>query len=50
MDWGVMELLHQKGWIHDPRGKAKSVVITDEGLAIAEQMLLKHFSREGEPR
>ena len=41
--WDVMELLHQRGWIADPRGKAKSVILTDDGLQNARQMLLKHF-------
>lgn len=43
IDWDVMDLLHQRGWIEDPRGKAKSVVLTDTGLALAEAMLMKHF-------
>jgi hypothetical protein len=38
LDWGVMNLLQERGWIGDPRGKAKSVVLTDEGLALAERM------------
>ena len=43
IDWGVMALLHDRGWIEDPRGKAKSVVLTPTGLALAEAMLMKHF-------
>lgn len=35
MDWAVLERLHQKGWITNPVGKAKSVVFTEEGLAQA---------------
>ena len=31
-DWGAMDRLHQKGFISDPVGKAKSVVFTEEGL------------------
>jgi hypothetical protein len=46
IDWGVMNLLYERGWIEDPRGQAKSVVLTDTGLAIAEKLLLKHFGRE----
>jgi hypothetical protein len=45
LDWGVMNLLHTRGWIEDPRGSAKSVVLTDAGLARAEKLLLKHFAR-----
>jgi len=29
IDWDVMKLLHQKGWISAPRGKAKSVVLAE---------------------
>ena len=36
-DWGVLDRLHQQGWITEPAGKAKSVVMTDEGLLAAEQ-------------
>jgi hypothetical protein len=44
IDWGVMHLLYERGWIHDPKGTAKSVVLTDDGLALAEKLLQKHFA------
>ena len=51
VDWGVMNLLFERGWIHDPRGQAKSVVLTETGLELAEKMLLKHFAKPTpEPR
>lgn len=28
LDWDLMDLLHEKGWIVDPQTKAKSVVLT----------------------
>lgn len=31
-DWEALNRLHEKGFIGDPRSKAKSVVLTDEGL------------------
>ena len=37
-DWDAMERLHEQGYISNPRGKAKSVVFTDEGLRRAEQL------------
>ena len=43
MDWGVLDLLHDKGWIADPKSKAKSVVVTEEGEVCAELMFEKHF-------
>lgn len=32
-DWDVMNRLHEKGFISDPVGKAKSVALTEKGLA-----------------
>lgn len=31
-DWETLDRLYEKGWIDNPRGKAKSVVLTKEGL------------------
>ena len=31
-DWNVLDRLHRKGYISDPRSKAKSVVVTEEGV------------------
>ena len=43
IDWDLMAILHQKGWIEDPVGKQKSVVLTPEGLAASKQFISKHF-------
>ena len=42
-DWDSMNRLHEKGFISDPRGKAKSVVFSEEGLGEAERLLKKMF-------
>ncbi len=42
-DWGVLGRLHDKGMIHDPVGKVKSVVFTEEGLARAEKLFKEMF-------
>lgn len=44
-DWGVMDRLHEQGFISDPRGKAKSVVFTNEGLLKAEKLLEELFGK-----
>jgi hypothetical protein len=44
MDWDLMELLYEKGWIRDPKGKAKSVVFTEDGVQRAEEFLQRHFA------
>ena len=43
MDWDLLEALYDKGWIADPKGKAKSVVFTDEGAKLAQVLLQRHF-------
>ncbi len=45
-DWEAMNRLHEQGYITDPRGKAKSVVFTEEGLERAERLLEELFSRK----
>jgi uncharacterized protein DUF6429 len=43
-DWDALNRLHQKGFITDPRRKAKSVVFTEKGLAEARRLLEELFS------
>jgi len=45
MDWDLLGLLHEKGWIGDPVGKQKSVVFSSEGEELAAQFLEKHFGK-----
>ena len=45
LDWDVMNRLHDKGLIGDPVGKAKSVVMTEEGLRQSEAAFYKLFSK-----
>ncbi len=45
VDWNLMDLIYEKGWITDPKSKAKSVVLTDEGERLAREFLRKHFGR-----
>jgi len=44
-DWDAMNRLHEKGYITDPVGKAKSVVLTEEGLRESQRLFLKLFSK-----
>ncbi|MBB3914316.1 DUF6429 family protein [Rhizobium fabae] len=44
-DWDVMDRLHRKGLIEDPAGKAKSVVLSDEGLRRSEELFRALFTR-----
>lgn len=45
IDWEVTNRLHEKGLICDPVGKAKSVVLTDEGLIMSEKLFNKLFTK-----
>ena len=44
-NWDAMERLHAKGFISDPRGKAKSVVVTEEGQIAAKELFEKLFGK-----
>lgn len=44
-DWGAMDRLYKKGMIDNPVGNAKSVVLTDEGLARAEALFAEMFAK-----
>jgi hypothetical protein len=50
VDWDVMHLLHEKGWISDPKSKAKSVLLTKEGSELAPEYLEKYFGRSNSKR
>ena len=43
-DWSAMDRLHAKGLISDSVGKAKSVVLTDEGLKAARVIFERMFA------
>ena len=45
-DWDVMNRLHERGWIQNPVGKAKSVVMTDEGVRQSGALFRKHFGAD----
>lgn len=42
-DWDAMDRLHEKGYISDPKRKAKSVAMTEEGAKRAQELFEKHF-------
>ena len=44
-DWHALERLHQKGYISNPASRAKSVVLTDDGLREAERLFKRLFTR-----
>jgi hypothetical protein len=44
-DWETLNRLHERGFISDPVSKAKSVVVTPQGLTRGRELLAKLFSR-----
>ena len=42
--WEITDRMFEKGWISDPKGKAKSVWLTDEGARLSEELFQKHFA------
>jgi hypothetical protein len=42
-DWGVLDRLHERGFISDPKGKAKSVLLTEEGERRARELFARLF-------
>ena len=45
-DWDILNRLHEKGLIHNPVGKAKSIILTDEGLKKSEALFKEMFVSE----
>jgi len=48
-DWDALDRLHAKGYISDPKSKAKSVVLSEEGERLARELFERssHFGRKG---
>lgn len=44
-DWDAMNRLHEKGYISNPISKAKSVVLTDEGIERSEYLFRTLFCK-----
>ena len=45
LDWEVMNRLHEKGYISNPKNKNKSVEVTEEGGKLSEELFIKLFSK-----
>lgn len=46
LDWDATDRLHTKGLISDPRGRAKSVIFSDDGLVAAKTAFERLFGLE----
>ena len=43
-DWDALDRLHKKGYISDPKSKAKSVVFSDEGFERSKKLFEDFFN------
>ena len=42
-DWETMNRLHEKGYISDPKTKARSVILSEEAVKLSKELFFKHF-------
>lgn len=45
MDWGVMDRLFEKGYISNPKSKARSIALTEEGERLSKEWFFKLFGK-----
>ena len=45
-DWDSLDRLYEKGLISDPKTKAKSVVMSEEGAKLSEDFFRKMFEKK----
>jgi hypothetical protein len=45
-DWDALGRLHEKGWISNPKGKAKSVALSDEGVERSRELFEQLFTSD----
>jgi len=43
MDWETLDRLYEKGYIGNPKSKAKSVALSDEGARLSKELFKKYF-------
>ena len=44
-DFDVMDRLFEKGYILDPRNKAKSLILSEKGLEKSKELFIKLFTK-----
>ncbi|OQY44848.1 MAG: hypothetical protein B6242_11770 [Anaerolineaceae bacterium 4572_78] len=43
LDWNILDSLYEKGYISNPKSKSKSVIMTEDGLKLSQELFKKHF-------
>lgn len=49
-DWDTLDRLHEKGYIDDPKSKARSVLVTEEGERRAKLLFNQLFGLPGKSK
>lgn len=44
LDWDILDRLHEKGFIGNPKSRARSVVVYGEGVERAEELFRRFFA------
>lgn len=44
-DWDALARLHEKGYLRDPKNKAKSVVLSNDGIEKSRELFEKLFGK-----
>lgn len=45
-DWDVLDRLHEKGWISDPKSRAKSIVLSPEAVEESQRLFDQLFGKK----
>jgi hypothetical protein len=44
-DWDALGRLYERCYISEPMSKAKSVIVTEEGMKRSEELFVKYFGK-----
>lgn len=45
LNWEVLDRLHEKGYIGDPREKSPTVLLTESGAKLSWELFTKYFGK-----
>ena len=44
-DWGILNRMHERGWIGDPVSKNKAVSLSEEAQRLSKDLFVRHFGK-----
>lgn len=45
LNWEVLDRLHEKGYIGDPREKSPTVLLSESGAKLSRELFIKYFGK-----